>query len=377
MPSSSSRGHQPKTSTSPFKRILLFAPIALGCLYLAYLAGAYSQARPREITVARGGDLIDPVKSGVGNIRRGQSGKEQVRRKESEEEEEIEVTDGGAEKKNRVVSKQVDNGEGREYWRTRNIGEKCKKLKEELGEDARDLMDNYALIVIDLWDKHWCTEGKRTMESLVCRMKDFLPQMRECGVPIVFSPGPELMNRYAGHSARLLAKKAPDVPGLKESNKDKRTDWPAMPTKSWYTDRDGGCSKLDPRQEVWTRIHPSIEIKDGDFIAVESKELQRILKWTGKKGFIYSGVHTNICIAVSRTYSLLRLADVGVETAIMLDMTDSLISKRTDSHIRDRKHLADLYGEYFHKTVGTTVVHSFDLIPGFDEEYTANDCLPY
>lgn len=264
------------------------------------------------------------------------------------------------------------------YWRPDHIDRKCKELKEKLGATERRLLEEYAVLVIDLWDKHWCDEVMPTANKLACRMAMFVPKLRSCGVPVIFSPGDELISRYNNHEARELALKAPEVAGLQKSKKVKRSDWPTMPTKSWFSDRDGGCTRTTkPRSEVWTRIHPDVSLEKGDFVASDSIEILRILRWTRKKGIIFVGQHTNLCIALSRQYSLLRFFDVGVPTAFVPDMTDSIISKKTDPHIKNRQHLADLYSDYFVRVANTTVVDSSDLFPGMDEEYNAEDCGPW
>src|ERR1700741_3553415 len=61
-----------------------------------------------------------------------------------------------------------------------------------------------AIVITDMWDKHWCRGATERVGQIALRMEPLLVQARAAGVLIIHAPS-ETMNFYAGSEGRKLA----------------------------------------------------------------------------------------------------------------------------------------------------------------------------
>ena len=69
-----------------------------------------------------------------------------------------------------------------------------------------------AVIVCDMWDKHWCCGATRRVAELSPRINAFITLAREQGLFIVHAPS-GTMGHYKDHPARKRAEEAPVAAG--------------------------------------------------------------------------------------------------------------------------------------------------------------------
>src|SRR3954454_54001 len=70
--------------------------------------------------------------------------------------------------------------------------------------------DRTAIIICDMWDKHWCKGATTRVEGLARRMEPVLEQARAKSILIIHAPS-ETMPYYANVPGRILAQRATKV----------------------------------------------------------------------------------------------------------------------------------------------------------------------
>jgi nicotinamidase-related amidase len=179
-----------------------------------------------------------------------------------------------------------------------------------------------AIVVCDMWDKHWCEGATRRVGEMAPRMNEVLKVARAKGVTIIHCPS-DTMDFYKDYSGRKLAVAAPKV-----DTKIPLERWCHLVAdkegKLPIDDSDGGCDDTDPAKSgrAWTSQHPALEIMEGDAIT-DSAEAFYFMKQKGIENVIVMGVHTNMCV-LGRPFSIRQMVRQGQNVVLMRDMTDSM-----------------------------------------------------
>jgi len=183
-----------------------------------------------------------------------------------------------------------------------------------------------AIVVCDMWDKHWCAGATRRVAEMAPRMNEVLKKARAQGVFIIHCPS-DTMKFYADSAGRKLAMAAPAVP-TKE------------PLQRWCTldrtreaplpidDADGGCDDFPQCKtySAWKQQIPTLEILPGDAIT-DSAEAYYLMEQRGIENVIVMGVHLNMCV-LGRPFSIRQMVKQGKNVVLMRDMTDTMYNSR-------------------------------------------------
>lgn len=183
--------------------------------------------------------------------------------------------------------------------------------------------DQTAVVVCDMWDKHWCPTATARVGEMAPVMNRVLQVARSKGALIIHCPS-GTMDHYAGTPQRKLAQSAPVVPTV-------------VPLKNWcplnpqmegaalpIDDADGGCD-CQPAVEsyrAWTCQHPALRIHATDAVT-DSAEAFYLMKQRGITNVIVMGVHTNMCV-LGRPFSIRQMVAQGQQVVLMRDMTDTM-----------------------------------------------------
>jgi nicotinamidase-related amidase len=210
-----------------------------------------------------------------------------------------------------------------------------------------------AVIVVDMWDRHWCSGATARGGVLAGRINSFVKSAREKGVLIVHAPS-ETMDFYAGQPARerfLAGTGAAPVPG-----RITVADHP-MPIDA----SDGGSDtpeldKYPPNTRVWTRQTETIEIdQSADLVCGDEGEaLFPHLRARGIRNVIFTGVHTNMCI-LHRSFGIKNMLRQGFSPVLVRDLTDAMYNPAKPPYVshEDGTRLVVEYIEKFYcPTVG-------------------------
>ncbi|TVY11263.1 isochorismatase family protein [Paenibacillus cremeus] len=176
-----------------------------------------------------------------------------------------------------------------------------------------------AILVCDMWDRHWSKGATERVASMAVRMNEVLKTMRQKGVQILFAPS-DTMSFYADSSARkrLSELELMELPAARLDLTEHR-----LP----IDDSDGGSDTEDEHEvnsRVWRRQHPLLEIDETvDGITDDGREVYSFLKTKGISNVIFMGVHTNMCV-LNRSFAIKRLVGWGFNVVLARDLTDAM-----------------------------------------------------
>jgi nicotinamidase-related amidase len=182
-----------------------------------------------------------------------------------------------------------------------------------------------AIIICDMWDKHWCNGATTRVEGLARRMEPVLEQARAQSILIIHAPS-ETMPYYANTPGRLLAEKAPkaDPPSATVSMPQE----PPLP----IDDSDGGCDTDNKQYKAWQRETPLLKIESGDVISDNGHEIYNVLREHGINTVLMVGVHANMCI-LNRSFGIRQLTKWGVHCILVRDLTDAMYNPASSPHV--------------------------------------------
>ncbi len=202
-----------------------------------------------------------------------------------------------------------------------------------------------AIIITDMWDKHWCKGATQRVGEIARKMEPLLQQARAAGLLIIHAPS-DTMSFYANTAGRRLAEDAPQVAPPKELV----VQDPPLP----IDDRDGGCDTPgDKEHRAWSRETPLLTISPGDVISDSGTEIYNVLQQHHIDTVFLMGVHANMCI-LNRTFGIRQLSRWGVRCVLVRDLTDAMYDSASRPYV---SHAAgtELVIEYIERYWAPTV----------------------
>ncbi|MGV3724037.1 MAG: isochorismatase [Actinomycetota bacterium] len=186
---------------------------------------------------------------------------------------------------------------------------------------SRDLPPSEtALLICDMWDRHWCASATRRCDALARRMAPVVEAARARGIQIIHAPS-DCMEFYKDTPQRKRMKEAPTAtpPTALEIPE------PPLP----IDDSDGGCD--DQPQErsfrAWKRQHPAIRVADADGVTDNGAEVYNLLRARGIRNLVVMGVHTNMCV-LHRSFAIKQMTRWGIRCVLARDLTDTMYNPR-------------------------------------------------
>jgi nicotinamidase-related amidase len=180
-----------------------------------------------------------------------------------------------------------------------------------------------AVLICDMWDKHWCNGATERVNSLVAKMAPFLESARKEGIQIIHAPS-ETMEFYrdAPQRKRILA-----VPKIDPPSPLSLFD-PPLP----IDDKRGGCDTPDQFYKAWTREHPGLRIDAADVISDSGPEIYSFLRNRDIRTLLVVGVHTNMCV-LNRAFAIKRMTALGIRCILVRDLTDAMYNPEDSPHV--------------------------------------------
>jgi nicotinamidase-related amidase len=186
-----------------------------------------------------------------------------------------------------------------------------------------------AIIVTDMWDRHWCESASKRVAELASHMEKVLNIAREKGVTIIHAPS-GTMEFYKDFPQR---KKAQEVTFHAPPSQIAINEWcyidPDYEGELPIDDSDGGCDQPcaggDPCEEksVWTRQIEALTINEKDYISDSGQEVFNIVSELGIENVMVMGVHINMCI-LGRPFAIRQMHQLGKNVVLIRDMTDAM-----------------------------------------------------
>lgn len=159
------------------------------------------------------------------------------------------------------------------------------------------------IILVDVWDKHWCPTATERLSALAMLMNNTLAAARKMGVLIVHAPS-DCMAFYEDYPQRKWVLQLPNV----TLPADKPHVEPTFPLDA----SDGGCDVPAQSYQAWHRENPLITIAEEDAISAgqdgrqTSQEIYNIMSARKIRNALYAGVHENMCI-MTRPFGIKQL----------------------------------------------------------------------
>jgi nicotinamidase-related amidase len=172
-----------------------------------------------------------------------------------------------------------------------------------------------AIIIIDMWNFHWCMTASERVSSLVPRMNAVIDVSRRLGMQIIWNPS-DVVTAYSGYpqyenALAVEQRKTPEIRG-------------ALPKK--FTARTGDCMCGPGFRCImnfgWDGMNPDLLIGDDDLIVSSTDVIYSLLSDKGIKNVIYMGVHTNMCV-FGKPGAISFLWKAGFNCILARDLNDA------------------------------------------------------
>jgi nicotinamidase-related amidase len=175
-----------------------------------------------------------------------------------------------------------------------------------------------ALILCDMWDRHWCDTASQRVDALAKKISPVVDMAREKGVLIIHAPS-DTMDFYKTQPERLKILQFPQV----QPPEPVAVAEPPLP----IDDSDGGCdnpnNSLKRDTKVWTREHSAIHIGGNDLVSDNGREVYNALRARGIQTLLIAGVHTNMCV-LNRSFAIRQMTQWGIRCILIRDLTDAM-----------------------------------------------------
>jgi nicotinamidase-related amidase len=187
-----------------------------------------------------------------------------------------------------------------------------------------------AIIVCDMWDRHWCKSAEARVGELAGPMNDMLKAARAKGMFVIHAPS-TCTAFYKDTPQRKRAQSAPfaktPVPLATAERWGTAWNWPDGKREGLppIDDSDMGCdckTKCEIRSP-WTRQTAAIEIAEDDAVTDDGQEAWNLLAERKIDNVILCGVHLNMCV-LGRPFAIRQMTRLGKNVALMRDMTDTM-----------------------------------------------------
>ena len=182
-----------------------------------------------------------------------------------------------------------------------------------------------ALVLCDVWDKHWCRGANERLARMLPQMSKVVKTLRAKGVLIVHAPS-DTMAFYTDSPARRGVLSAPPAPDPKTTKHDD----PPLPIDA----SDGGSDTGEkPWHKAWTRQHPAIEIDPArDAVSDNGRDLYNLYRQRGIKHLLIMGVHTNMCV-LGRSFAIKQMVRWGFDVTLVRDLTDTMYNPARSPYV--------------------------------------------
>ena len=183
-----------------------------------------------------------------------------------------------------------------------------------------------AIVICDMWDKHWCAGATRRVAEMAPRMNELIARARGQGALIIHCPS-DTLDFYEDTPARRLAQQAPVADTKRPLERWCRLD-PEREGQLPIDDSDGGCdcSPQCKQHKAWSREIAALKIEPGDAVT-DSGEAYFLMRQRGIENVIVMGVHTNMCV-LGRPFSIRQLVYQGMNVVLVRDLTDTMYNSR-------------------------------------------------
>jgi nicotinamidase-related amidase len=191
-----------------------------------------------------------------------------------------------------------------------------------------------AVIIIDMWNFHWCMTASERVSAMVPRMNEMLNAARQLGMQVIWNPS-DVVTQFSGYPSyeRAVAVNKLPPPAIRE------------PLVVKFTAPGGGCM-CGPGLSCggnlgWDSMNPNLQIDERDLISASTDEIYPFLKAKGITHLIYMGVHTNMCV-FGKPGAISDMWRAGFNCILARDLNDALTIYQPDKGYTPEKGTTEI-----------------------------------
>ena len=175
-----------------------------------------------------------------------------------------------------------------------------------------------AVVVIDMWDRHWCRTYTERVGNLVPRMNHTLVAARKLGIQVVFAPS-DTTDFYKDSPQRKAVQAIPQHAAPKTIGF--QAPRPPGPTDHCECGPQEPCGK----GRAWSRQHANLKIEEGDLIGDcnNGGELLSLCSERGIDTLLYMGVASNMCVQY-RSFGIRNMKNHGLRVIVVRDLVEAI-----------------------------------------------------
>jgi nicotinamidase-related amidase len=220
-----------------------------------------------------------------------------------------------------------------------------------------------AIIVCDMWDRHWCKSAARRVEELAGPLDKALKSARSRGAFIIHAPS-TTTGFYKDTPQRRRAVEAAyaatPVPLARSPRWGTAWCWPDAKREAVLPidDSDMGCD-CEVKCEIglpWTRQIAAIEIAEEDAVSDDGQEVWNLLAARKIDNVILCGVHLNMCV-LGRPFAIRQMTALGKNVALIRDLTDTMYNPERPpgvSHFQGTRLMVEHVEKYWCPTFASS-----------------------
>lgn len=174
------------------------------------------------------------------------------------------------------------------------------------------------VVIVDMWDRHWCKTYTARVANMVPRMNQTLAAARKLGLQVVWAPS-DVVGFYKDHPQRKAMLAIPKHPEPKTVAFEPPTPPEGLDCCECGPDRP--CQNAS----VWTRQQSGLEIADSDLIGDcnNARELFNLCAERDLDTILYLGVASNMCVC-HRSFGLLNVKRHGFRVLFVRDLVEAI-----------------------------------------------------
>jgi len=188
-------------------------------------------------------------------------------------------------------------------------------------------MSTKALLLIDIWDKHWDTATSTCIKPLIKKINFFAQKFRADKNIVIHCPAGDVQ-----FESRILDDNPYTAPpqfsihdALDEIVKAGFPDKYLPPIDKKLLGKDDNYNEW-----CWGKIHDKLMIDDSDYLSSNSNHILNILKHYGVEEVYYAGMHVNICMLYAYQYSIIEIRKNKIKPIVIEDLCLTLPVSRKD-----------------------------------------------
>lgn len=214
---------------------------------------------------------------------------------------------------------------------------------------------NTALVLVDVWQRHYLKDTERRSEKII--NQNLVPLLESCrnnGMKIIHAPSPKVARQFYTEE---------NYTGPEKSEPD-QLPWPPLDFRTKKGQYEKFARPNEPREVEKQNlppltIHPKVVPLKDEPIVVSGRELHDLCRKEGILFLFYVGFNTNACL-ITRDYGALEMSKYGYEIIIVRDCTTGMESSTTHETLAQTNN-AILFFEMF----GQYSIESQEVINGF------------